>query len=126
MFKEYPELFKQYQDVQKVREGYFAVDKNRNAVEIENWASIMDEEKLKKKAQEDVDRGIELILEKKDELISFEEPLAFIFSHSALREGWDNPNVFTLCTLKSSSILPKSRKSAGVYGCLLILMESLQ
>ena len=103
VFKEYPGLFKQYQDVQKVREGYFAVDKNRNAVEIENWASIMDEEKLKKKAQEDVDRGIELILEKKDELISFEEPLAFIFSHSALREGWDNPNVFTLCTLKKSS-----------------------
>ncbi len=62
----------------------------------------MDEEKLKAKSQEDIDRGIELILEKKDELISFEEPLAFIFSHSALREGWDNPNVFTLCTLKKS------------------------
>jgi type III restriction enzyme len=101
VFKEYPELFKHYQDVQKVREGYFAVDKNKRSVEVESWAS--DKERLKKKSQEDVDRGIELILEKKDELISFEEPLAFIFSHSALREGWDNPNVFTLCTLKKSS-----------------------
>lgn len=102
VFKEYPELFKEYKDVYKVREGYFAVDKNKNAVEIENWENIMDEEKLKAKSQEDIDRGIELILEKKDELISFDEPLAFIFSHSALREGWDNPNVFTLCTLKKS------------------------
>ena len=58
--------------------------------------------KLNAKSQEDIDRGVELILEKKDELISFNEPLAFIFSHSALREGWDNPNVFTLCTLKAS------------------------
>lgn len=102
VFKEYPELFKQYTDIHKVREGYFAVDKHKNAVEIENWDAIMDEQKLKAKSQEDIDRGIELILEKKDELISFDEPLAFIFSHSALREGWDNPNVFTLCTLKKS------------------------
>ena len=101
VFREYPALFKHYQDVQKVREGYFAVDKNKKAVEVESWVSNKD--RLKKKSQEDVDRGIELILEKKDELISFEEPLAFIFSHSALREGWDNPNVFTLCTLKRSS-----------------------
>ncbi|MBM6839207.1 restriction endonuclease subunit R, partial [Clostridium saudiense] len=63
----------------------------------------LEENKLKAKSQEDVDRGIELILEKKDELISFDEPLAFIFSHSALREGWDNPNVFNICTLKQGS-----------------------
>ncbi len=100
VFKEYPEYFKHYEDVQKIREGYFAIDKNRKSVEVETW--VNDKDKLKKKSQEDVDRGIELILEKKDELISFEEPLAFIFSHSALREGWDNPNVFTLCTLKKS------------------------
>lgn len=85
-----------------MREGYFAIDKHKKAVEIENWDSIMDEQKLKAKSQEDIDRGIELILEKKDELISFDEPLTFIFSHSALREGWDNPNVFTMCTLKKS------------------------
>ncbi|QGG48037.1 DEAD/DEAH box helicase family protein [Heliorestis convoluta] len=116
IFKEYPELFKEYKNVHKVREGYFAVDKNKKAVEVENWENTMDEGKLKAKSQEDVDRGIELILEKKDELISFEEPLAFIFSHSALREGWDNPNVFTLCTLKKggSDIAKKQEIGRGL------------
>ncbi len=85
-------------------------------MDVEGWDSVLDEQKLKKKAQEDVDRGIELILEKKDELISFEEPLAFIFSHSALREGWDNPNVFTLCTLKrgGSEIAKKQEIGRGL------------
>lgn len=116
LFAEYPSLFKHYKDILKVREGYFAVDKNKQAVEVENWESIMDEQKLKQKSQEDVDRGIELILEKKDELISFDEPLAFIFSHSALREGWDNPNVFTLCTLKrgGSEIAKKQEIGRGL------------
>nr|WP_246628340.1 DEAD/DEAH box helicase family protein [Paenibacillus oenotherae] len=116
LFAEYPALFKHYKDIGRVREGYFAVDKNRNAVEVENWESVLDEQKLKQKSQEDVDRGIELILEKKDELISFEEPLAFIFSHSALREGWDNPNVFTLCTLKrgGSEIAKKQEIGRGL------------
>lgn len=100
LFQEYPELFPDHKNILKVREGYFAVDKSRNAIEVENWDSILDEQKIKVKSQEDIDRGIGLILEKKDELISFKEPLAFIFSHSALREGWDNPNVFTICTLK--------------------------
>ncbi len=61
-------------------------------------------------------RGIELILERKDELISFDEPLAFVFSHSALREGWDNPNVFTLCTLKAggSEIAKKQEIGRGL------------
>ena len=76
----------------------------------------MDEIKLKAKAQEDIDRGIDLILRRKDELISFSEPLAFIFSHSALREGWDNPNIFTLCTLKASgSDIAKSKKLDVAY-----------
>jgi type III restriction enzyme len=42
----------------------------------------------------------DLILKDKERLLSFEEPTRFIFSHSALREGWDNPNVFVICTLK--------------------------
>lgn len=88
-------------NIQAVREGYFAIDKNKKAVDVDGWNPTEEDVKLNKKPQEDVDRGIELILEKKDELISFNEPLAFIFSHSALREGWDNPNVFTLCTLKA-------------------------
>lgn len=112
------EYFPEYMNVQAIREGYFARDKKNNAVEVEGWDSSLDESnmKIKKKSQEDIDRGISLILEKKDELISFDEPLAFIFSHSALREGWDNPNVFTLCTLKSggSDIAKKQEIGRGL------------
>lgn len=112
------EYFTDYMNVQAVREGYFARDKKNNVVDIEEWDSFVDDGdvKLKAKSQEDIDRGISLILEKKDELISFEEPLAFIFSHSALREGWDNPNVFTLCTLKAggSDIAKKQEIGRGL------------
>lgn len=102
----------------KFREGYFAVDKNHKAVDVEGWNSDIDYEdvKLKAKAQEDIDRGIDLILNKKDELISFDEPLSFIFSHSALREGWDNPNVFVLVTIKEtgSDIAKKQEVGRGL------------
>lgn len=112
------EYFPDYMNVQAVREGYFARDKKNNAVDVEGWDSSVDDSdvKLKAKSQEDIDRGIGLILEKKDELISFKEPLAFIFSHSALREGWDNPNVFTLCTLKAggSDIAKKQEIGRGL------------
>ena len=112
----YKEFFPNYEEVLQVREGYFARDKKKNIVEIEDWDSSKDEVEVKAKSQEDIDRGISLILEKKDELISFREPLSFIFSHSALREGWDNPNVFTLCTLKqgSSDIAKKQEIGRGL------------
>lgn len=112
----YKQYFPEHDDVLKVREGYFAVDKKNNEVEIEDWDNSKSELDVKAKSQEDIDRGISLILERKDELISFEEPLSFIFSHSALREGWDNPNVFTLCTLKngSSDIAKKQEIGRGL------------
>ncbi len=104
--------------VAKVREGYFAVDKKNKAVDVEGWNSNFSDEDviLKAKAQEDVDRGIDLILNKKDELLSFDEPLSFIFSHSALREGWDNPNIFVLVTLKEggSDIAKKQEVGRGL------------
>ncbi len=109
LFKEFPEYFAdEYKNTAAVRQGYFAVDKKAKStkiMEIEGWNEDGDDDsqKISKKQKEYIEKGIELILEKKDELISFDTPLAFIFSHSALREGWDNPNVFTLCTLKSSS-----------------------
>lgn len=110
--EKYKNYFPHYEDVNLVREGYFALDKKKKEVEVE----YKKENKVKAKSQEDIDRGIELILEKKDELISFNETLAFIFSHSALREGWDNPNVFTLCTLKngSSEIAKKQEIGRGL------------
>ncbi|MDF1862132.1 MAG: DEAD/DEAH box helicase family protein [Verrucomicrobiales bacterium] len=97
---EYRYLFPKDVTTESVREGYFARDKKNAVAELKyNRAGTA----VLTKSQEDIDRGIELILEKKDELITFKEPLAFIFSHSALREGWDNPNVFTLCTLRKSN-----------------------
>jgi len=99
-FEQYAEYFPEYKNVLKVREGYFARDKKNKVAEVEYNKKGTE---VVKKSQDDIDRGIELILDKKDELITFNEPLAFIFSHSALREGWDNPNIFTLCTLKNSN-----------------------
>ena len=114
--EKYKNYFPNYENVNLVREGYFALDKKKNEVEVDDWNSDKGESAVKAKSQEEIDRGIELILEKKDELISFNEPLAFIFSHSALREGWDNPNVFTLCTLKngSSDIAKKQEIGRGL------------
>ncbi|MFI3205708.1 MAG: DEAD/DEAH box helicase family protein [Clostridia bacterium] len=111
--EEYKEYFKSYDDVLAIREGYFALDKKQNIAEVQYDKKGLD---VTSKSQEDIDRAISLILEKKDELISFDEPLSFIFSHSALREGWDNPNVFTLCTLKngSSEIAKKQEIGRGL------------
>lgn len=113
--KQYHYLLSADTPVEQVREGYFARDKSNAIAEVET-KTTKGELVPVKKSQEDIDRGIELILEKKDELISFKEPLAFIFSHSALREGWDNPNVFTLCTLRhtNSEIAKKQEIGRGL------------
>ena len=78
--------------------GYFSIDKKTNR---------LTNPKVKIRGEgaglsDDVD-AYNLILKKKERLLSFEEPIRFIFSHSALREGWDNPNVFVICMLKHSS-----------------------
>ena len=76
-----------------VHKGYFSIDKHGHVIDS----------KLKRGSDESDDIGAyDLILKYKERLLSFEEPTRFIFSHSALREGWDNPNVFQICTLKHS------------------------
>ena len=55
----------------------------------------------------------DLIMKDKEKLLSFDEPTRFIFSHSALKEGWDNPNVFQICTLKDSDNQTKKRQEVG-------------
>lgn len=87
-----------------VHAGYFSIDKNKHFVES----------KLERKSNEsnDVD-AFDLIMKKKELLLSFQEPVRFIFSHSALREGWDNPNVFQICTLKQSSSEVGKRQEVG-------------
>ena len=55
----------------------------------------------------------DLIMKDKERLLSRDEPLRFIFTHSALREGWDNPNVFQICTLNETSSVMKKRQEIG-------------
>lgn len=108
LLEKMPEL----NNITSVREGYFAVDKNKKAIEIDNW-DYNDDTASVKKTPEEVERGIELILDKKDELISFKEPLSFIFAHSALREGWDNPNIFQLCMLRNTNSEISKKQEIG-------------
>lgn len=64
------------------------------------------------KTKED-EAAFNLIMREKEKLLSFEEPVAFIFSHSALREGWDNPNVFQICTLREVGSEAERRQQVG-------------
>lgn len=84
--------------------GYFSIDKKGRFVN----SSV-------KRGNEESDdiSAYDLILKKKERLLSFEEPTRFIFSHSALREGWDNPNVFQICTLKHSNNAVGKRQEVG-------------
>lgn len=84
-------------DVEKVHNGYFAQDKKGR----------LKDTKGNTEADTDV---YNLIMKDKERLLSLDEPLRFIFSHSALREGWDNPNVFQICTLKDSAGTYVSRR----------------
>ena len=83
-YKKYLEKLDNTKPDTKVHNGYFSIDNNNNAEEKD--VSTYD-----------------LILKDKEKLLSFNEPTRFIFSHSALREGWDNPNIFQICTLKNSN-----------------------
>lgn len=85
----------------EVHNGYFSRDKKGNYVQL-----------TEKKMQEDVS-AYDLIMKDKERLLSFSEPTRFIFSHSALKEGWDNPNVFQICTLKDSDNQTKKRQEVG-------------
>lgn len=78
-------------DVHSTHAGYFSIDKKGHKIDskIKRGSDISDDES-----------AYELILKDKEKLLSFDSPVRFIFSHSALREGWDNPNVFQICTLK--------------------------
>lgn len=88
----------------RTHEGYFSIDKNKRLVNPKTGARSTE--------TDDVD-AYDLILRKKEQLLKFEEPVRFIFSHSALREGWDNPNVFVICTLKHSDNTISRRQEVG-------------
>ena len=88
-------------DVHAVHRGYFSIDKQGHSIDSKR--------KRGSEFSDDIS-AYDLIMENK---LSFEEPTRFIFSHSALREGWDNPNVFQICTLKHSDSNTGKRQEVG-------------
>lgn len=97
--KDYFEYIDKF-EVSQVHKGYFSIDKKGKPLqkesEIANDVSAYD-----------------LIMKEKEKLLDFGEPTRFIFSHSALKEGWDNPNVFQICTLKHSNSSDSKRQEIG-------------
>ncbi|AFR36589.1 type III restriction-modification system endonuclease [Riemerella anatipestifer] len=93
-------------EASQVHNGYFSIDKKGKSVDPTT--------KKGKEDSEDVS-AYDLIMKDKERLLSFEEPTRFIFSHSALKEGWDNPNVFQICALKhaESGSLTRRRQEVG-------------
>lgn len=94
-------------DAARTHNGYFSIDKKGK----------LTDPKMKARGEgagttDDVS-AYDLILKDKERLLSFEEDTRFIFSHSALREGWDNPNVFCICTLKHSDNTISRRQEVG-------------
>lgn len=102
--REFNSLKKEYGysdvNVNSTHKGYFAM---KNATEYLERESAIAENK----------EAFELIMRDKERLLSFEEPTEFIFSHSALKEGWDNPNIFNICTLNMTSSSTKKRQEIG-------------
>ncbi|WP_316437113.1 restriction endonuclease [Klebsiella pasteurii] len=92
----------------KTHSGYFSIDKKSKRLTDPKTAARGENAGL----SDDVD-AYDLILKDKERLLSLAEPVRFIFSHSALREGWDNPNVFVICTLKHSDNTISRRQEVG-------------
>lgn len=100
--EEYRPLFKQeFDPVKTIHNGYFAKD---NKGRFKNSSTGT--------SQDDADT-YSLIMKDKEKLLSLDNPLKFIFSHSALREGWDNPNVFQICTINETASQMKKRQEIG-------------
>jgi type III restriction enzyme len=92
-------------DPEEIQAAYFAQKRRKGGV-----AEMTDS--ISGKSAED-EEAYDLIMKDKERLLSLEEPRAFIFSHSALREGWDNPNVFQICTLNDTVSEIKKRQEIG-------------
>ena len=104
---DYQSLFKEIDlesDASEVHNGYFSIDKKGKSVETaENNQA----------GRDNAERAYSLIMKDKEKLLSFETKLKFIFSHSALKEGWDNPNVFQICTLRDMGSERERRQTLG-------------
>ncbi len=104
---DYQQLFEQINldiDADEVHNGYFSIDKKGGWTETDenNQAN-----------RDNAERAYNLIMKEKEKLLSFESRLKFIFSHSALKEGWDNPNVFQICALREMGSERERRQTIG-------------
>ena len=107
----YQALFKKVDlgaNPEEVHNGYFAADKRKKA-DPDNLVRFKDSSG---KTADD-ESAYNMIMKHKEKLLGFKSKLRFIFSHSALREGWDNPNVFQICTLNETASTIKKRQEIG-------------
>ena len=107
---DYQTLFKEVDlttAAEDVHNGYFSIDKKRVGTKT---VEVFKDTKGTTQAD---DNTYNLIMRDKEKLLSFETPLKFVFSHSALREGWDNPNVFQICALREMSSEQQRRQTIG-------------
>ena len=91
-------------EAEEVHDGYFSIDKSRR------WTDTADNNQV---SRDNAERAYSLIMKDKEKLLSFETKLKFIFSHSALKEGWDNPNVFQICALREMGAERERRQTIG-------------
>jgi type III restriction enzyme len=89
---------------EEVHDGYFSIDKRGG------WTDTAENNEANR---ENAERAYNLIMKDKEKLLSLDTPLKFIFSHSALKEGWDNPNVFQICTLRDVHSERERRQTIG-------------
>ena len=104
---EYKELFKDKNikiDTPEIHNGYFSIDKKQR------WTDTAENNQV---GRDNAERAYNLIMKDKEKLLSFDTKLRFIFSHSALKEGWDNPNVFQICSLREMGTERERRQTIG-------------
>ena len=104
---DYQSLFKEVDvttDATEVHDGYFSIDKRGT------WTDTAENNQGNR---DNAERAYNLIMRDKERLLSFDTKLKFIFSHSALREGWDNPNVFQICALREIGTERERRQTIG-------------
>jgi len=89
---------------EEVHNGYFSIDRNGG------WTNTSENNQGNR---DNAERAYNLIMKEKEKLLSLKTPLKFIFSHSALKEGWDNPNVFQICTLRDITTERERRQTIG-------------
>lgn len=111
-FEKIKRLYPFYQDTtaKEVRSAYFAKSKPKKG---EDEGEAIDTESRNKAQREAEKDAFILIMKDKERLLSFDEKTCFIFAHSALKEGWDNPNVFQICTLNQTVSEIKKRQEIG-------------